>query len=999
MKNQFMCPPADYRGKPFWAWNGELDKDELIRQVHLFKQMGFGGFFMHSRTGLETEYLGKKWFECIRLCAAEAHKIGLEAWIYDEDRWPSGSAGGLVTKNPRYRMKFISCRQCAKDEFSFADWGQNFIAAFAVRFEGGAPVDYFRISDELQVKTGYEVAVFFVEEMEQSDFYNGYTYLDTLNADATREYIRSTHEKYKAECGDMLGKEIKGIFTDEPHRGCIFGGFALSNGDRENLIPYTYTLFEQFEKRKGYRLEDWLPEVYFGSPGQGFCKAAYDYTEVLQQLFLENFAAPYYEWCRANNILVTGHILHEDSLTSQSAVSGSVMRYYEYMDYPGIDILSEHNRSYWVVKQAKSVANQLGKPFVLSELYGCTGWQMKFENYKFAGDWQAALGVNLRCHHLSWYSMKGEAKRDYPASIFYQSAWHQKFSYVEDYFSRINRELSQGKPVVKTLVINPVESVWGYLKKGAVKGLEPNDANIIRLEKSYKEMFHALVFAGVDFDYADEEHLSRNAKTEGGSLKLGEMSYSTVVLSGLDTVRSSTLKVLQEFCKSGGTVLTDGLPSYADGVRAEFDQDMFRLCRHGSEIAGLCKTLSPVSVQADGVISNVRETESGYTVFLLNTDTSNPSKAILSVTGSYFAEQYDCRSGDIYAAECMQKGGVTTLTCLLERGGERLYKFSKTPPAQTGSAEQTYTQVKLPEKFDYELLDDNILVCDIADYYIDGKHMGRDEILNIDRSLRDIYRLKYRGGEMLQPWYRKKYFGQDSSKPLCNLKLEYTFEVNTLPGSIEFVCENSGYKSIVLNGRELKPAAGRRFIDKDFTVYRVESGWIKTGVNKIELSCLYFDAFDLEACYLTGKFGVEFEGGTKTITALPAHLDTRPLHGQGMPFYSGRIKLFTGIKGEGLSCRVSMPKMRCAYVEADFGGQSEIIAFPPYRTQTRAVTGELTLTLCATRRNTFGPLHAEELDSVYYGPDSFIVSDKKLSGSYNFYDEGFDMPLIEKLQK
>ena len=27
------------------------------------------------------------------------------AWLYDEDRWPSGAAGGYVTKTPRYRQR------------------------------------------------------------------------------------------------------------------------------------------------------------------------------------------------------------------------------------------------------------------------------------------------------------------------------------------------------------------------------------------------------------------------------------------------------------------------------------------------------------------------------------------------------------------------------------------------------------------------------------------------------------------------------------------------------------------------------------------------------------------------------------------------------------------------------------------------------------------------------------------------------------------------------
>lgn len=40
----------EYRGIPFWSWNGILEKEEIIRLVHVLKEMGFGGFFMHSRT-------------------------------------------------------------------------------------------------------------------------------------------------------------------------------------------------------------------------------------------------------------------------------------------------------------------------------------------------------------------------------------------------------------------------------------------------------------------------------------------------------------------------------------------------------------------------------------------------------------------------------------------------------------------------------------------------------------------------------------------------------------------------------------------------------------------------------------------------------------------------------------------------------------------------------------------------------------------------------------
>jgi len=109
-------------------------------------------------------------------------------------------------------------------------------------------------------------------------------------------------------------------------------------------------------------------------------------------------------------------VLHEDSLGAQAVPCGSMMRYYEYLDWPGVDVLGLDNRNYWIVKQLASVARQMERPWLLSELYGCSGWQLGFDGHKRIGDWQALFGINVRCHHLSWYSMPGD-QRALSASI------------------------------------------------------------------------------------------------------------------------------------------------------------------------------------------------------------------------------------------------------------------------------------------------------------------------------------------------------------------------------------------------------------------------------------------------------------------------------------------------------------------------------------------------------------------------------------------------------
>jgi hypothetical protein len=103
----FKNPSSEYRAAPFWAWNTKLNKDELICQIEKLKQMGFGGFHIHVRTGMATEYLGDEYMELVGACIEKARKEKMFVWLYDEDRWPSGSAGGLVTRNETYRISHL----------------------------------------------------------------------------------------------------------------------------------------------------------------------------------------------------------------------------------------------------------------------------------------------------------------------------------------------------------------------------------------------------------------------------------------------------------------------------------------------------------------------------------------------------------------------------------------------------------------------------------------------------------------------------------------------------------------------------------------------------------------------------------------------------------------------------------------------------------------------------------------------------------------------------
>ena len=232
----FASPGVEWRGKPFWSWNGELREEELVRQVKVMKEMGLGGYFMHSRAGLITEYLGDEWFDLINAVADAGKEQGMEAWLYDEDRWPSGSAGGKVTVDEQYRKKSLYVYESAPEQ---AERNEQTIAMYVGKLDGinlwaYEQMDLSEIScahclaravqkaieklaPSVEDKPGaWKVLRFAIVPDTPNSNYNGTTYIDTMSYKAVYKFIDMTHEEYKRRCGDRIGTSIKGIFTDEP---------------------------------------------------------------------------------------------------------------------------------------------------------------------------------------------------------------------------------------------------------------------------------------------------------------------------------------------------------------------------------------------------------------------------------------------------------------------------------------------------------------------------------------------------------------------------------------------------------------------------------------------------------------------------------------------------------------------------------------------------------------------------------------------------------------
>lgn len=918
---------AKFRSKPFWALNGELEWDEMKRQIDTFKKMGFGGFFLHSRTGLITEYLGEKWFDLIRKSSQYAYSIGLESWLYDEDRWPSGTAGGIVTKNEQYRMRYISLYHSEQPQLPV-------LARFAVKADykisGIAKDSYFKVNSERQVPKGYKYCIFCIETMSCGGFYNGFSYVDTMNIDATNAFIAATHEKYRENCGDLFGNAIKGIFTDEPYRGAMFTGFSVNNSNRYNMCPYTDALPQEYFNVWKENIIDILPQLYFGNH---FNVTAYRYIEVLQRLFLRNFAQPCYQWCKENNLLLTGHILHEDSLSAQASLSGSVMRYYEHMDIPGLDILANDNDCFWVAKQCESAARQTGKEGVLSELYGASGWEMGLNEYKRMGDWQTLYGVTLRCPHLSWYTMKGEAKRDYPASINVQSSLCGEMKYLEDYFARFSTLVAVTKPVISLGVINSVERIWGCVKNDWMEIFTAHEPHVSGIDNEYFKQFEDLRSAHIDFDYIEEDMLERIGTVESFNgtavLKVGLIAYKQILYS-FNSCRPRVQRLIEEFRQAGGKVINstiDAVPEIAISAEPKITARLFL-------------------------------DDDGYWLVCLNLTKNNLDKTEISIAlPGLNAREFDIRQG-IFTGACCNSNIISTK---FYAGQERVWRLDKT--SCLNITEQNAEEYIFEGTYPFSLSEDNILPLDQVKCNYLGENLYNGNVLLCDKTLRNKLGIEVRGGESVQPWYKLKY-GKDSDKSYGKVILEYSFEVEKLPSSLRLACEE-GWK-IRVNGKLVKRVK-RRWADICFKVYDIIHS-VKTGENLIELSCDFTENINMEAIYVLGDFGVKVP---KCLTALPEKLTVNKLKDSGLPYYSGKINFYTDKIGK---INVSANKTpNIGAIIARSGKRSVNLSFTPFMGYIDALE-PLVMELTLTRRNTFGPLHLKKALQSAYGPDSFIPS-------------------------
>lgn len=955
-KQMLQNPDNTYRTQTFWSWNGDLQEEELNHQLAEFKDKGVGGFFMHAREGLETPYLSEQWKDRIRSCAEEGKRLGLHPYIYDDDKWPSGMAGGKVAAvNPDFRAMAIVLTK--KDSGSFC-YGAQIAGKTLLQLHEGEPS---------QEETPLYIDV---QYSETSDWYNGSTPANNLNPESVRAFLDMTHEQYKKLFDGKLSDYVDGFFTDEPN----FADFFATFEPHCPWLPWTADFDVYFQEKRGYSIIPLLPYLFY--QGEQAPKVRHDYWRTITELFSQTYFKQIYDWCEENGVINTGHMLFENGLCSQARVCGAAMPHFQYLHIPGVDILGERTEEYLTVKQCTSVAHQMGRRAV-SESYGCTGWQLSFEGQKWLWDWQAVQGISVRCPHLAQYSIKGLRKRDYPPVFNYQAAWWEHNNTIEDYCARLNVCADTGSVQRPILLLHPQSSVWlrcGSDPEEDLSHFDSNmgwtDAHIMDLNQEYdriSRLAQAMLKNQCDFDFGDEMLMAEHGCVNGKHLKIGKAEYAVVVVPAVQTLFASTLDLLIKFAQNGGRILwLEELPGMVDGVPSQAVRDAFADAAIARDEAQLMTMLEPYRLvkitdilthRAAPLLTSWRKTEDGYLLIAVNNDRNRGYRCRVAFPETGAVERFDLLTGEMIP---MVTDGFMGIYEDFGPADTRVYLLHTQEPAETMHLKPVYHDVHespavtacLGPKATFTRTDPNVLTLDRCSYKTDGTWSDEMAVWQAQRAIREqagFQPIHANGMPMRYGWIYEE-------KPHIKASFQFTFVIEELPETPVYVAlEERQAMRVFSNGTLCEQDAGWY---KDRAIRKVKLENLREGENRIVLDVDYSHALEIEDIYILGDFAVNEH---RHIVNEPETLRFGDWCQQGYPHYAGSMTYHFVFEGTHEQAKLHLGDYSATLVVASVNKGEPI--YIPWRSanepavQLRQGINTLDLTVVGSNRNMFGPLH------------------------------------------
>ncbi|MHB1035615.1 MAG: glycosyl hydrolase [Pirellulales bacterium] len=969
VKAIFTNPPREYSSSPLWVWNDMLTEDQVVGTLRDLAGQKVRQVFVHPRPGLMTPYLSPEWFRLWKIALKEAERLDMNVWIYDENSYPSGFAGGHVPEvMPESRGRGLVFREVKQP----GKPGNNVLGVYRLTGAGYEDVTKKAQAGESLPEGRYLMAL--VQRAANSPWHGGRSYVDLLYPGVTEKFLDITLGAYQREIGDQFGKRVPGSFTDEPELRPAGG------------LPWTDHLPQEFQKRWGYSLLENLPSLT--RPVGDWRRVRHNYFQVLLEQFIEHWGKPYYDDCQRRGLEFTGHYWEHEWPECLAVPDNMAMSAWQHR--PGIDTLmnqyAENTHAQFgnvrAVKEISSLANQLGRRRTLCEIYGAGGWDLRFEDMKRIADWLEVLGINTLDEHLSYVTLRGARKHDHPQSFSYHEPWWDSYHVMAEYTTRVSAVLSQGEQVNSVLVLEPTTAAWLYQNDST------QAKKLGQLGDQFFDLLMQLERAQCEYDLGCEDVIARHgsvaAKASAGGQSgrstarfvVGRRSYRLVVLPpGTENLNSPTMERLEQYLAAGGRVLCCGAPpALIDGRPSDRGQQAAKQSGwkqvEAAAVAGLLQGRGKNRFavrRAEGdkgiLFHQRRRLDDGQVVFLVNTSIESPSVGVIE-SAAKGVEQWNAETGAVQPYAFTSDGQGVKAAFELPPCGSLLLFLSNKPCQSAAVKPVAAVEVKAAGPIETSRVAPNVLTLDYLDVTAGGE-TKKNAYFYAACQFAFV-----KNGMERNPWDSAVQFGDEliSKKFPATSGVEATYRftiTKQVPAQLFAVIERPDLYTVTLNDKPIAAGKDSWWLDKAFGKIDIAAA-AKVGENALTIKAAPFTIYhELQSAYILGDFALEpAKSGFTIVPAKPLALGA--WRGQGLPFYAAGMsyKQKFGIPSPAGKYVVEVPSWYGSVAKVIVnGGAPRHLVHRPWQCDitdlVKPGANTVEVVVVGTLKNTLGPHHGK----------------------------------------